>query len=244
MIVESTDSAQKFSILYGIWACHYVGGEVSLQRDAALDFVSEAERHGDAAALCLAHRTLGTTYLTMGEFVVGRQHLERALNFCNPDEHARHRYQYGQDIGASVLCYLCWALWHLGYVEQAAEVAEQAVRHADDIAHGKSCRPAYADARCRQTRYCTYSNCVGFRLGVDHIGRCWIGATRLDLRGSCHTSTRVITRSRCSRSILHQRTRHEVLLEEIPTKVTRVADIEEMSGCLEWVLVVSKRRSA
>jgi len=103
LIDESTDSAQKFSILYGIWACHYVGGEVSLQRDAALDFVSEAERHGDAAALCLAHRTLGTTYLTMGEFVVGRQHLERALNFCNPGEHAQHRYQYGHDIGASVL---------------------------------------------------------------------------------------------------------------------------------------------
>jgi predicted ATPase len=108
---------------------------VRLQRDAALDFVSEAERHSDTAALCLSHRMLGTTYFTMGEFVAGRQHLQRALGFFNPDEHARHRYQYGQDIGASVLCYLCWALWHLGYVEQAAEVAGQAVRHADQVSH-------------------------------------------------------------------------------------------------------------
>jgi predicted ATPase len=135
LIDESTDSAQKFSILYGIWACHYVGGEVRLQQDAALDFVREAERHGDTAALCLAHRTLGTTYFTKGEFAVGRHHLERALGFYNADEHARHRYQYGQDIGASVLCYLCWALWHLGYVEQAAKVAAQALRHADEVSH-------------------------------------------------------------------------------------------------------------
>jgi class 3 adenylate cyclase/predicted ATPase len=135
LIDESTDPVKKFSILYGIWACHYVGGEVRMQLDAAFDFVRQAERHGDTTALCLAHRTLGTTFFTMGEFVAGRQHLERALGFFNPDQHARHHYQYGQDIGASVLCYLCWALWHLGYVEQAADVAAQAVRHADKISH-------------------------------------------------------------------------------------------------------------
>ncbi len=135
LIDDSTDPAQKFSILYGIWACHYVGGEVVLQRDAALDFIRAAERHGDTAALCLAHRTLGTTYVTMGEFVAGRQHLERARALYNPVEHAKFRYQYGQDIGATALCYLCWALWHLGYFDQASEVAAEAVTHADEVAH-------------------------------------------------------------------------------------------------------------
>jgi predicted ATPase/class 3 adenylate cyclase len=135
LVDESTDPAQKFSILYGIWACYYVGGEVALQRDAALDFVREAERLGDAAALCLSHRALGTTYVTMGEFVVGRQHLERARALYDPHEHARFRYQYGQDIGATALCYLSWALWHLGYFDQASEVAAQAVQHADEVSH-------------------------------------------------------------------------------------------------------------
>ena len=135
LIDDSTDPAQKFSILYGIWACYYVGGEVVLQRDAALDFIREAERHGDTAALCLSHRTLGTTYVTMGEFVAGRQHLERARALYNPVEHAKFRYQYGQDIGATALCYLCWALWHLGYFDQASEVAAEAVTHADEVAH-------------------------------------------------------------------------------------------------------------
>jgi hypothetical protein len=127
LIDESTDLARKFSILYGIWACHYVGGEVVLQREAAADFLREAERHGDTAALCLSHRALGTTYVTMGEFVAGRQHLERARALYDPQEHARFRYQYGQDIGATALSYLSWALWHLGYFDQASEVAAEAV---------------------------------------------------------------------------------------------------------------------
>ena len=135
LIDGSTDPAQKFSILYGIWACHYVGGEATLQRDAALDFVKETERYGDSAALCLSHRALGTTFVTMGEFAAGRQHLERARALYNPSEPAQHCYRYGQDIGATVLCYLSWALWHLGYVDQASEVAAQAMAHAGKISH-------------------------------------------------------------------------------------------------------------
>src|SRR5262249_61044606 len=46
-----TDPGQKFSILYGIWAGHYVGGEIAKQRDAAIEFLGEAEHHNDTAAL-------------------------------------------------------------------------------------------------------------------------------------------------------------------------------------------------
>ena len=135
LIDESTDPTQKFSILYGTWACHYVGGEVALQKDTASEFLREAEHHTDTAALCLSHRTLGTTYVTMGEFAAARQHLERARALYDPEEHSQYRYRYGQDIGATALCYLCWALWHLGFVDQASEVAAQAVRHAEHISH-------------------------------------------------------------------------------------------------------------
>jgi hypothetical protein len=45
-----------------------VGGEVSKQRNAAVEFLAEAERHNGTAALCIAQRTLGTTCVTTGEF--------------------------------------------------------------------------------------------------------------------------------------------------------------------------------
>jgi class 3 adenylate cyclase/predicted ATPase len=135
LITESTETSQKFSILYGLWACYYVGGEVDMQQVAATEFLAEAERYDDTAALCLANRTLGTTYVTMGEFSAARRHLEQARRLYDPESHLQFRFQYGQDIGATALCYLSWALWHLGYVDQASKLAAEAVKRAEAISH-------------------------------------------------------------------------------------------------------------
>jgi class 3 adenylate cyclase/predicted ATPase len=130
-----TEPAQKFAVLYGLWASYYVGGEVAKQRVAAAEFLAEAERHGVPSALCLSHRTLGTTYVTMGEFESGRRHLEQARAIYEQGFESDHIYQYGQEIGATALCYLSWALWLLGYVDQAADVADRAVKHAEALSH-------------------------------------------------------------------------------------------------------------
>ena len=135
LITDSTESSLKFAILYGVWACYYVGGHADMQQVAAAEFLAEAERCGDTRALCLAHRAMGTTYVTMGEFAAARRHLEQARALHDPDRPSQEAFHYGQDIGATVLCYLSWALWHLGYVEQASEVADDAVRRAEAIPH-------------------------------------------------------------------------------------------------------------
>ena len=134
-IDDLTDPAQKLAILYGIWACHYVGGEVAKQTGAAAEFLKEAERHNDTAALCVAHRIMGTTYLTKGEFAAALPHLEQARALYDPQHHAPLQYQYGQDVGAAALCYLSWALWHLGFVDQASQVAADAVKRAEELSH-------------------------------------------------------------------------------------------------------------
>jgi predicted ATPase/class 3 adenylate cyclase len=147
LIDELTDQAQKFAVLYGIWACHYVAGEVAKQRNAVQEFLTEAERHNDTAALCLARRALGTTFLTMGEFTNGLHELERARALYDSQQHLHYRFQYGQDIGVAALCYLSWALWHLGYVDQASKVAAEAVTYAEELAHPHSLVYAICHAR-------------------------------------------------------------------------------------------------
>jgi predicted ATPase len=133
LIGDLTDPAQKLAILYGIWACHYVGGEVANLTDAAGEFLKEAERHQNRIALCVAHRITGTTYLTKGEFSAALPHLQHARALYDP----RHplQYQYGQDVGAAALCYLSWVLWHLGSFDQAAQVAADAVNRAEELSH-------------------------------------------------------------------------------------------------------------
>jgi class 3 adenylate cyclase/DNA-binding response OmpR family regulator/predicted ATPase len=135
LIDERCDPADRFTILYGLWACYYVGGEVAKQRDAAIEFLREAERHSDTAALCIAHRVLGTTYVTMGEFAASLPHLERARALYDPQKHAAYRYQCGQDIGVAALCYLSWAYWHLGRADQALRIATEAMQQAESLGH-------------------------------------------------------------------------------------------------------------
>jgi predicted ATPase len=135
LVDNSTDPAQKFALLYGIWAFHYVAGEIAKQRTAAAEFMAEAEQTTDVAIQCIAHRIVGTTHLTMGEFAVAWNHLKRARVLYDPKRHAGHRHRYGQDIGAATLCYLSWALWHLGYVDQASEVATEAMNLAEKLSH-------------------------------------------------------------------------------------------------------------
>ena len=135
LIDDSTEPAHKFAVLYGLWAYYYVGGEVSKQRVAAAEFLAEAERYSLPSALCLSHRTLGTTYVTMGEFEAGRRHLDRARALYEQDLESAPFYHYGQEVGATALCYLCWALWQLGYVDQAADVAVRALKHAESLSH-------------------------------------------------------------------------------------------------------------
>ena len=129
------DPSQRFAIHYGLWACHYVRGEVSEQRNAALEFLSKAEQHADTAALCTAQRAVGITFFTMGQFADALSRLKQARELYNAKTHAKYRYQYGQDIGASALCYLSWSLWHLGHADQAFEAAAEAVKRAEAVSH-------------------------------------------------------------------------------------------------------------
>jgi class 3 adenylate cyclase/DNA-binding response OmpR family regulator/predicted ATPase len=146
-IDQFADPSQTFAILYGLWASHYVGGEAAAQKDAALAFVAEAERHDDTAAKCIAHRSLGTTFLAMGEFAAGLPHLERARALYHAERHATYRNQYGQDIGVAALCYQAWALWLLGYVDQAEAIAAEAMRDADELSHPHTTVYAICHAR-------------------------------------------------------------------------------------------------
>ena len=150
LIDNSTDPLPKFAVLYGLWASHYTAGEPAKLWDTAVEFLTEAERTNDATALCVAHRLVGTTHVARGEFAAALRHLKLASmlyelgrdagyqqlnqNSGALERHANY-HQFGQDIGASALCYLSWALWHLGYVDQASEAATEAVKLAEKLSH-------------------------------------------------------------------------------------------------------------
>jgi class 3 adenylate cyclase/DNA-binding response OmpR family regulator/predicted ATPase len=135
LIEESTEPAHKFTVLYGLWASHYVGGEAAKQLSSAAEFLAAAERTGDPATICVGHRIVGTTRLTMGEFPNALWHLKQARALYDTTRHIDYRHQFGQDIGASTLSYLSWALWHAGCFEQASRTADDAIALAERLPH-------------------------------------------------------------------------------------------------------------
>ena len=91
--------------------------------------------------LALAHRFMGQTLWSVGNFVDARFHLERTLDLCAANQETIRSYrQFGANDLVTALSSLSRALWILGYAEQAAAAAGQA------LAHARSMRLAFTTA--------------------------------------------------------------------------------------------------
>ena len=131
----ATGSPLHFSVLYGLWVVDYVRGNAERLLEHAQQFLSLAEMQPASAPRLIGHRILGVGQLMTGDFRQARPHLELAASLYRPEEHREFAFRYGQDIGASALCYLSWALWHDGYPDQAARTADRALLHARKFGH-------------------------------------------------------------------------------------------------------------
>ena len=124
-----------FSVLYGIWVVAYVGGSTNAGLHHATEFLSFAEAQPEAGPLSIGHRILAASLMMAGDYRRALPHSKTAASLYRPDEHRQFAFRYGQDIGASALCYLSWALWHSGYPDQGAQTADRAVLHARQFGH-------------------------------------------------------------------------------------------------------------
>jgi predicted ATPase len=124
-----------FSVLYGIWAVAYVSGKTRPALDHATEYLSLAKAQAASGPLLIGHRIRAASLMMGGHYRDALPRSKMAVSLYRPDEHREFAYRYGQDIGASALCYLFWALWHGGYPDQAAQTADRAVFHAREFGH-------------------------------------------------------------------------------------------------------------
>jgi TolB-like protein/predicted ATPase len=128
-------SALHFSVLYGIWVVAYVGGHAERLLALAREFQSLAESQTTSGPRLIGHRLVGASLMVVGNYREALPHLSLAASLYQPDEHRELAFRYGQDVGASALCYLAWALWHNGSLAQATLTADRAIRHAREFGH-------------------------------------------------------------------------------------------------------------
>ncbi len=128
-------SALHFSVLYGIWVVAYVGGNAKRLLELAREFQSLAESQATSGPCLIGHRILGASLMVVGNYREALPHLTLAVSLYEPNEHREFAFRYGQDVGATALCYLAWALWHNGFLAQATQTADRAIRHAREFGH-------------------------------------------------------------------------------------------------------------
>ncbi len=131
----ATGTPLHFSVLYGVWVVDYVRGNAEQLLEHAQKFLSLAEMQPASAPRLIGYWILATGQLMIGDFRQARLHLELAASLYRAEEHREFAFRYGQDIGASALCYLSLALWHDGYPDQAARAADRALLHAREFGH-------------------------------------------------------------------------------------------------------------
>ena len=131
----ATGTPLHFPILYGFVVANVVRGNFKAALEHAQRFLSLAEMQPASAPRLIGHRLLGSVLLWTGDFRQARPHLERAASLYRAEEHREFAFRYGQDIGASALCFLSMSLWHDGDPDQAARTADRALLHAREFGH-------------------------------------------------------------------------------------------------------------
>ena len=129
------DPLLLFSVLYGVWAAHFIAFNGDALRELAVQFLALAEKQRATVPLMIGHRLMGNSLLLTGDIAQGRAHYNQALAYYDPAAHRPLVTLFGQDTRVSVLSYRSCALWMLGYPEAALADTDHALKDAREIGH-------------------------------------------------------------------------------------------------------------
>ena len=71
---QAGETPQLLHVLFGLWQCYLVRGELHVARELAAQYLGLAQHQHDPAALLVAHLVLGVTLFYLGEFALARRH--------------------------------------------------------------------------------------------------------------------------------------------------------------------------
>ncbi|PWT93767.1 MAG: hypothetical protein C5B56_00180, partial [Proteobacteria bacterium] len=128
-------TSERFSIHYGLWANHYVRGELAPMREIAELILREVEARPESPEAVVAVRLNGATERFAGNYAAARSLLERAFSIFDPQRHGDQAARFAQDIGVSITAYLGPVLWALGETDPAREAAEKTMARAIESKH-------------------------------------------------------------------------------------------------------------
>jgi class 3 adenylate cyclase/tetratricopeptide (TPR) repeat protein len=126
---------EYFQALFGLWGHSWMSGQNGEALRMADEFLSRSGALSDPVLLMVAHRMMGSTLLTVGDFQSSRRHFEETIGL-SVSERKQPRYNlYMVEPKAASLLLLSWDLWFLGYPDQSLARVSEALGLAHDLDH-------------------------------------------------------------------------------------------------------------
>jgi class 3 adenylate cyclase/predicted ATPase len=126
---------EYFQALFGLWGHSWMCGKNDDALRMADEFLSRSRALSDPVLLMVAHRVMGSTLLTIGDFQSSANHFEETIRL-SISKGKRPLYNlYVVEPQAASLLLLSWDLWFLGYPDQSLSRVSEALALAQDLGH-------------------------------------------------------------------------------------------------------------
>jgi DNA-binding winged helix-turn-helix (wHTH) protein/predicted ATPase len=126
------ESPQLLPALAGLFRFYIVRADFETARALGEQILRLAQHTRDPLVFLIAHSVLGVLSLSLGEFVAGREHLEKGIALYDAREHRFMASLYGDDPGVTSHCFSAMDLWFLGYPDQALKNVQTALAVAKE----------------------------------------------------------------------------------------------------------------
>jgi len=134
LCLELDTPPEYFQALFGLWGHSWMGGKNDEALAMADEFLTKSREISDSILLMVAHRVMGSTLLTIGEFQESRQHFEQSIALSKTEAKQSVYRLYMVEPQVASLLLLSWDLWFLGYPDQALARVSEALALAKNLA--------------------------------------------------------------------------------------------------------------
>jgi predicted ATPase len=124
---------EYFQALFGLWGHSWMGGKNDEALAMANEFLAKSRDASDGILLMVAHRVMGSTLLTIGEFGTSRRHFEESIALSKTERRQSVYTLYMVEPQVASLLLLSWDLWFLGYPDQSLARVSEALALAQDL---------------------------------------------------------------------------------------------------------------
>jgi class 3 adenylate cyclase/predicted ATPase len=126
---------EYFQALFGLWGHSWMGGKNDDALRMAYEFLSRSRALSDPVPRIVAHRVMGSTLLTIGDFQASANHFEESIKLSISKGKPPLYNLYMVEPQAASLLLLSWDLWFLGYPDQSLARVSEALALGQSLGH-------------------------------------------------------------------------------------------------------------